>query len=208
VKSETRLLVPRYVDQLFQFFDMHLLVQCSHILLQLTMNEDFSFVRFLKVVKTLYETSTFTQLGRTVGSALNPSGIVRAGISNSEPENDTILANKKKTNKGAAVPQDSLLDTITEACKPGENSLTCDNMQALTAYADELSKRDGAPKPSLLEQMMNCTLMANPEDEDFTDDEDTYKTRTEEETEGGTQSFETLSDEEEYQKRRKRRGKV
>ena len=36
------------------------------------MNEDFSFVRVLKVVKTLYESSQFTQLGRTVGIALNP----------------------------------------------------------------------------------------------------------------------------------------
>jgi len=37
---------------------------------KMTMNEDFSFVRFLKVIKTLYEASTFTQLGKTVGSAL------------------------------------------------------------------------------------------------------------------------------------------
>jgi Caspase domain len=36
-------------------------------------NDDFSFVRFLKVVKTLYESCTFTQLGRTVGSALTSS---------------------------------------------------------------------------------------------------------------------------------------
>jgi hypothetical protein len=37
---------------------------------KMTQNDDFSFVRFLKVVKTLYESSTFTQLGKTVGSAL------------------------------------------------------------------------------------------------------------------------------------------
>eukprot|EP00978_Attheya_sp_CCMP212_P016124 scaffold41964_cov61-Attheya_sp.AAC.3 len=40
---------------------------------KLTMNEDFSFVRFLKVVKNLYEASAFTQLGKTVGSALRVS---------------------------------------------------------------------------------------------------------------------------------------
>lgn len=38
---------------------------------KLALNDDFSFVRFLKVVRTLYESSTFTQLGKTVGSVLN-----------------------------------------------------------------------------------------------------------------------------------------
>lgn len=40
-------------------------------LAKLSLNDDFSFVRFLKVVRTLYESSTFTQLGKTVGSVLN-----------------------------------------------------------------------------------------------------------------------------------------
>lgn len=42
-------------------------------LAKLSLNDDFSFVRFLKVVRTLYESSTFTQLGKTVGSVLNHS---------------------------------------------------------------------------------------------------------------------------------------
>ena len=33
-------------------------------------NKDFSFARFLKVIKTLYESSTFTQLGNIVDSAI------------------------------------------------------------------------------------------------------------------------------------------
>lgn len=40
-------------------------------LAKLSLDDDFSFVRFLKVVRTLYESSTFTQLGKTVGSVLN-----------------------------------------------------------------------------------------------------------------------------------------
>lgn len=40
---------------------------------KLAQNDDFSYVRFLKVVRTLYESSTFTQLGKTVGSVLNTS---------------------------------------------------------------------------------------------------------------------------------------
>ena len=38
---------------------------------KLSLNDDFSFVRFLKVVRTLYESSTFTQLGKAVRSVLN-----------------------------------------------------------------------------------------------------------------------------------------
>lgn len=38
---------------------------------QMAVDDDFSFVRFLKVVKSLYESSTFTQLGKTVGTVLN-----------------------------------------------------------------------------------------------------------------------------------------
>ena len=37
----------------------------------MSLNNDFSFVRFLKVVKTLYESSVFTRIGKTVGSELD-----------------------------------------------------------------------------------------------------------------------------------------
>ena len=37
----------------------------------MSLNNDFSFVRFLKVVKTLYESSVFTKIGKTVGSELD-----------------------------------------------------------------------------------------------------------------------------------------
>lgn len=38
---------------------------------KMTLNNDFSFVRFLKVVKTLYESSVFTKLGKGIGSELS-----------------------------------------------------------------------------------------------------------------------------------------
>lgn len=37
---------------------------------QISLNNDFSFVRFLKVVKTLYESSVFTKLGKGISSDL------------------------------------------------------------------------------------------------------------------------------------------
>lgn len=41
------------------------------LLPKMTLNNDFSFVRYLKVVKTLYESSVFTKIGKTVGSELD-----------------------------------------------------------------------------------------------------------------------------------------
>jgi len=38
---------------------------------KMSLNNDFSFVRFLKVVKTLYESSVFTRIGKTVGEELD-----------------------------------------------------------------------------------------------------------------------------------------
>lgn len=54
---------------------------------KLTQNDDFSFVRFLKVVKTLYESSAFTQLGNLVGSALN-TGNLQSAIDTDEDDTD------------------------------------------------------------------------------------------------------------------------
>lgn len=43
----------------------------------MSFNNDFSFVRFLKVVKTLYESSVFTRIGKTVGSELDKQAPAR-----------------------------------------------------------------------------------------------------------------------------------
>ena len=44
---------------------------------QMSLNNDFSFVRFLKVVKTLYESSVFTRIGKTVGSELDKQALAK-----------------------------------------------------------------------------------------------------------------------------------
>jgi len=51
-------------------------------------NEDYSFVRFLKVIKTLYESSTFTQLGNLVGSAI---GDTESVVEESSDDDDLLL---------------------------------------------------------------------------------------------------------------------
>jgi hypothetical protein len=43
----------------------------------MSLNNDFSFVRFLKVVKTLYESSVFTRIGKTVGNELDKQAPIK-----------------------------------------------------------------------------------------------------------------------------------
>jgi hypothetical protein len=165
------------------------------------MNEDFSFVRFLKVVKTLYESSTFTQLGKTVGSALNP---LSPPIYSSKLDDDSRKSGKtgrsKETKKSMrSQDSDSLLDAFTDACSVGhkDESMRSRDEQSTTARKD-----------TLFEQMIKgCTMLSSPAEDEFSD-EDTFKTRTEDDhsyfSEG--ESFETLTaDGYESRRRSKRR---
>ena len=151
---------------------------------KLGLNEDFSFVRFLRVIKTLYEASTFTQLGRTVGTALEPSERVRGfrqrddGITDGEATQDARNADK------------SLFDTIAEACITGKDQVNCNEDVLLQSKSGNTvegspSKSGDKSSKSLLSQVMNCTLMTK--EEEYFSDEDTFQTRTDEE-----RSFEEL----------------
>ena len=170
------------------------------------MNDDFSFVRFLKVVKTLYDSSTFTLLGNTVGSALN-AGLQPAESELSDAADTEVVHDPEKQRRNLVLTQESILDALSDACRAPNRSGTCH--ASPTAYEESVAKREDVPKQSLLEQVMNCTFIVHPDDEFFSDDEtDTYKTRTEEESEGLQESFETLTDDEEdfESKRRRSRG--
>jgi len=75
----------------------------GEVLPKMSLNNDFSFVRFLKVVKTLYESSVFTRIGKTVGSELDKqlparddeTAIETVGSLETMPENEQPV--KKKT---------------------------------------------------------------------------------------------------------------
>jgi hypothetical protein len=166
-------------------------------------NDNFSFVRFLKVVKTLYDASTFTLLGQTVGSALN-LGIQAAESELSDAVDADAILDTETHKRHLVMSQDCILDALSDACRGPQQSGVCNGSPL--AFDGAVAKRDDASKPSLLEQVMNCTFIVNPEDEFFSDDEtDTYKTRTEEESEGAQESFETLTDDDDDFETSKRR---
>ncbi len=163
---------------------------------QLSMNEDFSFVRFLKVVKTLYESSTFTQLGRTVGSALNPLSPPSYEGMGEESRKSSPRKSRKKADKPTSPSSESVFDVLSDFCSPPKERRSFDDQSTI------------ARKDTLFEQAIKgCTLLSSPVAEEFSD-EDTFKTRTEEEdlsyySEG--ESFETMEDD--YSSPRHRRSK-
>lgn len=78
----------------------------------MTLNNDFSFVRFLKVVKTLYESSIFTQLGKGLSSELNKHAPVREDDTATETTGSlaTMPENENLPKQGNAI---SLFDMLT-----------------------------------------------------------------------------------------------
>lgn len=177
--------------------------------MQLSANEDFSFVRFLKVVKTLYETSTFTQLGRTVGSALG--GPLALSDIQSDPntfsDTDDDRAGADRLANDPDKKDGSIFDALVDACSPGGRNRKADDKTedlGMSSY-DEEKKDELSPLKSetLLERVINCTLLGTAEEEEFSDEE-TYKTRTYDEhsyeESFGEESFENSEDD--YQERR------
>lgn len=172
------------------------------------MNEDFSFMRFLKVVKTLYETSTFTQLGKTVGSALHTTGGgTPTKQSSKEDAEITVASEKFKSTDDLIASHESILDVLTEACnsKPARRASNCVDQQDIKDVACGNALTNKRERQSLLEQVLNCTLLGPP-DEEYFSDEDTYRTRTYDE-DVAPESFESLTEDEEDFQRRGSRGR-
>lgn len=206
-------------------------------LAKMSLNDDFSFVRFLKVVKTLYESSTFTQLGKTVGSALNdkPAATPRdlqGGEEDSAGDEETlgvgslVTVDDDEEDKGK-VPMEagrSLLKALA-ACTSQPKSPTPKELKTAKSHESVISKGtagntiDGSTvesRPStqtLFQQVMNCTF-TNPADES---DEDTFHAPTLDDDEhsfdGHTVeseegTYDSMTDGEEIVKRDTRKGKT
>jgi hypothetical protein len=169
----------------------------------MSLNDNFSFVRFLKVVKTLYESSTFTQLGRTVGSALKNN----RDEAKQDADDDTLANGTRSSlddgdDTGKPSPaRTSFLDAIT-GCSSDQFGTGMkspkqkkDISDSTTVDTRETQPNDTAvsKKPNFLEQVMSCTLGTDPGAES---DEDTYNARDEDQSYGAETSttFETFTD--------------
>jgi hypothetical protein len=138
---------------------------------KLSQNENFSFVRFLKVVKTLYESSTFTQLGKTVGSALTTGN---AQIyTEDEDETDDISRDSRtdddKTNNHLQTRNNGIFSMFFGAstAEPAEENKP---QKSRKKAHDEITydSRD-TQNISIFEKMINCTLGEEVELDDMSD---------------------------------------
>lgn len=160
---------------------------------KMSLNDDFSFVRFLKVIKTLYERSTFTQLGKTVGTALTDKGPVDTALDAEDDEgalvdDDTLgvgsLVTVDDEEEKAPAKANSLMDMFAACHSPPESSSRkiksntsglSDNRSKITGKMGDNETDDSrTPKGSLLQQVMNCTFTHPEEDSD----EDTFHAAT------------------------------
>lgn len=152
-------------------------------------------------MKTLYESSTFTQLGKTVGSALNP---LSANVHVEEDVKPRSGSSKKS--RPATPGSESIFDALADACNAVHGK-------------DEKGKRHGksfddastaARRDTLFDQVIKgCSLLSSPVGEEFSD-EDTFKTRTEDDdmsyySEG--ESFGTMDDDYSSPRHNSRRSK-
>lgn len=155
-------------------------------------------MRFLKVVKTLYESSTFTQLGKTVGSVL------KDGKEDDDGVLDGDSYHRDMDEESDRARQESVFEAIHKAC-----------VLSTKASRDELDGKNGVVKKrgkgrndSLLEQVLNtCTVFAHPEGDDMTDEGNiTLQNSTDNFSEfdhRDQSSFDTFS-EDEYEDRKRR----
>lgn len=177
----------------------------ADIIPKMSLNDDFSFVRFLKVIKTLYESSTFTQLGKTVRSAIYD----KAPMSPLEDDDNTLHDDESTFGGGSLVTMD---ENETVVDYDGKGSATSSFMKVLSAChspkdisprrlrenftdnTDGIGKHNGSTHPadkvsSLFQQVLSCGLHNPAESDDDSyhrrgtyDTDDDYDSMTEDET--------------------------
>lgn len=142
------------------------------------------------MVKALYETSTFTRLGKSVGSAVpHIDPLLPPPVTDEDSAEMDVATNKYKHPESIIPSQNSILDAIAEACTPMNSRKK--SRKFVDAQGGD-SKREGAPQQeqSLLEQVWNCTLLSPPEEEFFYDEDNA--------------SFESAEDEKMHRRRNRR----
>jgi len=164
-------------------------------------SEDFSFVRFLKVVKTLYESSTFTQLGRTVGTALGQQPAIEES-SDDEDDEVTTQGPIDRTNTEEMQGGPGLFQSI---CTPRGGAPP-------KKFEKDTDTNESKDALSILEKMLGCNFLVHDIENEFSDEE-TYANNTFDDTHDDTHTmannstFDSIS-EDEYAGRRRRRSQT
>jgi len=140
-----------------------------HSIPMLLMNPNFSFVRFLKVIKTLYESSMFTRLGKAVKGALIDAKSPRdERMANNKFDDDSdasaeegSLCTVNSNEQNGEEKQSSFFNPFT-ACSCGVSGEDKEHIGISMLSSDNL----GDEKVTLLNKVMACSIM-DPRDKSF-----------------------------------------
>lgn len=93
----------------------------GELLPKMSLNDDFSFVRFLKVVKTLYESSVFTRIGKTVGNELNK----QIPIKDDDTVIETVDSLETMQENEQPVTRKSFFESLCHPATLAQNIINC-----------------------------------------------------------------------------------
>lgn len=99
---------------------------------KMSLNNDFSFVRFLKVVKTLYESSVFTRIGKTVGNELNK----QVPIKDDDTVIETVDSLETMPDSEQPVTRKSFFEKFCSPATLAQNIINC-TLQGPDEYSDD-----------------------------------------------------------------------
>lgn len=162
---------------------------------KMAQSDDFSFVRFLKVIKTLYESCAFTQLGKTVGTALGQQPIID---SSDEEDDDDEGIETIGTGQSRDVVGRSRTDDMQKGSEGSIFQSLC-SPQSIGKCAKNESGFEGERDAfTLIEKMLGCNFLVHDLDEDMSDEETcAHRTFDDENTSMIINStFDTISDDE------------
>ena len=166
---------------------------------KMTQCNDFSFVRFLKVVKTLYESSTFTQLGRHVGTLLGQQDVLVDSFD--EEEGTLCTTDSRVIDRSLTEDMQQGSGLLNSLCTPRSAGKLGKSSKDISNKGCEYD-RDAL---NFIEKMLGCNFLIHDMDDGFVSDEETCANNTfeEEQTMVGS-TFDSISDDE-YKKRSTRR---
>lgn len=129
------------------------------------------------MVKTLYESSTFTQLGKTVGSALGPlSSPGDKPEYAREKDRNEMSESEEQMNHAIQSSGSTFFDALVQACSPHPPNMPTNSDISPKSTVEDEKKDELLPHgETLFERVINCTLIGG--DEDDYSDEDTLKSR-------------------------------
>lgn len=117
----------------------------------MSFNNDFSFVRFLKVVKTLYESSIFTRIGKTVGNELDK----QIPIKDDDTVIETVDSLETMPDSEQPASKRSFFGALCSPAVLAQNIINC-TLQGPDEYSDDEGASHTGRNHSMTDDHSSC----------------------------------------------------